>query len=84
MDTIIAALISAAAAIVVCVWNSRASANKISHQLELHQAVTETKIEALTQEVRKHNSFAERVPVMEEHIKHLDHRVDALEKEGSK
>lgn len=84
MDTIIAALISAGAAIIVCVWNSRMSADKISHQLELHQAVTETKIEDLTREVRKHNDFAERVPVMEEKIRQIDHRVETLEKEGSR
>ena len=44
------------------------------------QAVTETKLEELTREVRKHNNFAERIPVMEEKIETLDHRVDAIEK----
>jgi len=44
------------------------------------QAVTETKIEELTREVREHNIFAKRVPVLEEQIKVANHRIDDLEK----
>ena len=44
------------------------------------QAVTETKIEELTREVREHNDFAHRVPVIEEQIKVANHRIDDLEK----
>ncbi len=44
------------------------------------QAVTETKIEELTREVREHNDFAHRVPVLEEQIKVANHRIDDLEK----
>ena len=43
------------------------------------QAVTETKIEELTREVREHNNFARRVPVLEEQIKVANHRIDDLE-----
>ena len=43
------------------------------------QAVTETKIEELTREVREHNNFARRVPVLEEQIKVINHRIDDLE-----
>ena len=43
------------------------------------QAVTETKIEELTREVREHNNFAKRVPVVEEQIKVLNHRIEDLE-----
>ena len=43
------------------------------------QAVTETKLEELTREVRLHNNFAQRVPVMEEQIKVVNHRLDDLE-----
>lgn len=46
------------------------------------QAVTETKIEELTREVREHNNFARRVPVVEEQIKAIDHRLEALEHES--
>lgn len=43
------------------------------------QAVTETKIEELTREVREHNNFAKRMPVVEEQIKVANHRIDDLE-----
>ena len=43
------------------------------------QAVTETKLEELTREVRLHNNFAQRVPVIEEQIKVANHRIDDLE-----
>ena len=45
------------------------------------QAVTEAKLEELTREVREHNNFARRMPVMEEQIKVLNHRVQDLEAE---
>ena len=44
------------------------------------QAVTETKREELTREVREHNNFARRVPVVEEQIRVMDRRMTALEK----
>lgn len=44
------------------------------------QAVTETKLEELTREVREHNNFAKRMPVVEEQIKVMNHRVADLEK----
>ena len=47
-------------------------------ELERHQAVTDTKIEELTREVRKHNNFAERVPVIEEQLRTVNHRIDGL------
>lgn len=46
------------------------------------QAVTETKLEELTREVRKHNEFAERIPVIEEKIKVANKRIDDLERAG--
>ena len=44
------------------------------------QAVTDTKLEELTREVREHNDFAHRVPVIEEQMKVANHRIDDLEK----
>lgn len=44
------------------------------------QAVTETRLEELTREVREHNNFARRVPVVEEQIRVMDRRMTALEK----
>ena len=43
------------------------------------QAVMETKIEELTREVREHNNFAKRMPVVEEQIKVINHRIEDLE-----
>ena len=43
------------------------------------QAVTDTKLEELTREVREHNNFAKRMPVVEEQIKVINHRIDDLE-----
>ena len=43
------------------------------------QAVTDTKLEELTREVREHNNFARRVPVLEEQMKVVNHRIDDLE-----
>ncbi len=43
------------------------------------QAVTDTKVEELTREVREHNNFARRMPVVEEQIKVINHRISDLE-----
>ena len=80
METVFAALISAGAAIVVCIINSRVQARELTHQLELQQAVTNTKIDELTREVREHNGFARRLPVLEEQMRVANHRIDDLEK----
>ena len=61
---------------VLTVW---ASSRKTNNALQVSQAVTETKIEKLTEEVRKHNNFAERIPVIEEQIKVANHRISDLE-----
>lgn len=46
------------------------------------QAVTDTRLAELTREVREHNHFARRVPVLEEQIKMANHRIDNLERKG--
>jgi len=53
--------------------------NKTREDLKISQAVTETKIEELTREVRTHNNFAQRMPVVEEQIKVINHRISDLE-----
>ena len=68
METIVAALITGLVTLAgVLIANSKS------------QAVTDVKIEELTREVRKHNSFAEKIPVIEEQIKVANHRIDDLE-----
>lgn len=61
--------------IVTNVSNSR----KMQKELEKNQAVTDTKIEELTREVRQHNNFAQRVPVLENKVSVADHRIKDLE-----
>lgn len=53
---------------------------KLDAKLTQHQAVTDVKIEALTREVREHNNFARRMPVIEERIDVANHRIADLEK----
>ena len=58
--------------------------NKMVNDLKLevtrNQAITDTKIEELTREVREHNNFAKRMPVVENDIKHIEERITNLHK----
>ena len=68
METIVAAIITGGITLLgVLIANGRS------------QAVTETKLDALTREVREHNHFARRMPVVEEQIKIINHRLEDLE-----
>lgn len=78
-EAVIAALIAAAASIVSNIILSRKQAAEMDHKLEVRQAITDTKIDELTREVREHNNFARRVPVLEEQIKVANHRISDLE-----
>ena len=62
----------------VIISNSR-SKRDMQQRLEIAQAVTDTKIDELTREVRQHNNFAQRVPVVEEQLKVVNHRIKDLE-----
>lgn len=72
LGSVLVALITAA--------NTRAT---VTHKLETAQAVTDTKLEELTREVRKHNNFAERIPVLEEKIVVANKRIADLEQKGA-
>ncbi len=78
--SIIVAIVSSLSAIVTVIISTRASNREVTHKLETMQAVTDTKLDALTSEVREHNNFARRVPVIEEQVKVINHRIDDLEK----
>lgn len=73
-------MISAAATIGGVIITTKASNREIQHKLETHQAVIDTKIDSLAAEVSKHNHFAERMPVVEEQIKVINHRLEDLER----
>ncbi len=54
---------------------------ELHQQLQTSQAVTETKLEELTREVREHNGFARRMPVVEEKIRNINHKIEEIEKD---
>ena len=83
MTAIVAAIISGGLALIGVVLTVSASNSKIQNALEKAQAVTDTKLEELTREVRKHNGFAERMPVVEEQIKVINQRLDKVESSGN-
>lgn len=58
--------------------------NKSLAAMDKNQAVTDTKLDALTEEVKRHNNFAQRIPVIENQIQNLDTRVSKLEVEHGK
>ena len=78
-EAIVVAIITGGLALVGTIYSSNKTAQNMNAKLDKQQAVTETKLEDLTREVRKHNNFAKRVPVMEEQIKVINHRIDDLE-----
>lgn len=93
-DAIIVALITGACAVIAQLIISRSSAKelyakldkqsevndqKLDAKLERYQAVTDTKIEELTREVRKHNGFAERIPLIEAENTRQNERIKVLE-----
>lgn len=79
-EAIIVGLIAALATVISTLISAKTTQNKIDNSLSTNQAVTEAKLEALTREVREHNNFARRVPVMEEQIKVINHRIEDLER----
>jgi septal ring factor EnvC (AmiA/AmiB activator) len=77
---IISALITGGLALAGVIVSNVMSNSKIQHSLDKSLAVTEEKINELTREVRAHNNFAQRMPVVEEQIKVINHRLEDLEK----
>lgn len=80
-EAVIVALISGGLTFAGVLLTTISSNRKMQSNLEKQQAVTDTKIEELTREVRKHNGFAERMPVVEEQIKVINHRIKDIEDE---
>lgn len=90
-DAVIVALIALAGQIVIALVSnsgllakldkaSELADQRLDGRLEKYQAVTDAKIETLTAEVRKHNGFAEKIPVLEEKMKVANKRIDDLER----
>lgn len=83
-EEIIMSLISAGVAIISCLISSFIASSKAISYIEKTQAVTDTKLEELTREVRHHNNFAQRMPVVEEQVKIINHRINNLEKNNGR
>lgn len=84
-EAIIVAIITGGLSLIGAIVSNNRSNNRTAQsmdaKLDKQQAVTETKLEELTREVRTHNNFAQRVPVLEEQMKVANHRIADLEKE---
>ena len=80
-EAIVVALITGGLSLAGVVTTCLATARKNENQLKITQAVTETKLDELTREVREHNGFARRMPVVEEQIKVINHRLTDLEQQ---
>ena len=78
-DAIAVALITGGLSLAGVVVTCLATAKKSETTIKISQAVTDTKIQELTREVRQHNHFAQRMPVVEEQIKVINHRLTDLE-----
>lgn len=78
-EAIIGALIAGAFSLIGVIITCVASNRKIQKDIAVSQAVTDTKIEELTREVREHNNFAKRMPVVENEIKHLGKNIHELQ-----
>ena len=84
-STVIVALIAAGASVITgiitligVILTSRQQARDIDHKLDKQQAVTNTKLDELTREVREHNNFARRMPVVEEQIRGIHEKIHML------
>ena len=79
-EAVVVALITGGLSVLGVIISNIGSNKKIENALSTSQAVTDCKIEELTREVREHNNFARRMPVIEEQIKVINHRLEDLER----
>ena len=78
-EAIVVAMITGGLSLIGVVITCVATSKKSEKAAAVAQAVTDTKIDELTREVRAHNNFAQRMPVVEEQIKVINHRITDLE-----
>lgn len=78
-NEVLVALITGGLAFLGVIVTNIGNNRKMQKEIEKNQAVTDTKIEELTREVRQHNNFAQRVPVLENKVSVADHRIKDLE-----
>ncbi len=80
--SVLAALITGLLSLAGVMLSNLLSDRRRENALRTAQAVTDTRLEELTREVRQHNNFAQRMPVVEEQIKAIHHRLEDLETGG--
>lgn len=80
MEAIISSIIVGGLALVGVILTNVSTNKEVDRKIERNQAVMEAKLENLIEEVRKHNNFAVKLPVLEEQIKVINHRLTDLEK----
>ena len=80
MESIIGSVITGVLALLGVVITVSANNRRIENEVRTGQAVMQEQIADLTREVRKHNGFAEKIPVMQEQIRVANHRIEDLEK----
>ena len=78
-EAIAVALITGGMSLFGVIVTCLATARKSENAMRINQAVTDTKLDELTREVRNHNHFAQRMPVVEHEIKVINHRINDLE-----
>lgn len=78
-EAVLAAAVTGVLSLIGTVIAVLAANNKTNNKLEVSLAVMDTKIEELTREVRLHNNFAQRIPVVEEQIKTINKRIEDLD-----
>lgn len=77
--SIIVALIGGICGIISAIIAAMMAANKTATEMRVAQAVTNTKIDSLTDEVQRHNNFAQRMPALEEKIESINDRLKTVE-----
>lgn len=80
-EAIIVAIITGGLSLIGVIVSNNRTSQSMDAKLDKQQAIMDTKLEELTREVRMHNNFAQKIPVMEEQIKVANHRIEDLEKE---
>ncbi len=80
-EAIIVAIITGGLSLIGAIVSNNRTTQSMDAKLDKQQAIMDTKLEELTREVRMHNNFAQKIPVMEEQIKVANHRIEDLENE---
>jgi hypothetical protein len=78
MEAILVALITGGLSLIGVIISNVSSNRRVEASLKTAQAVTDTKIEELTREVREHNNFAKRMPVVEEKVRAMGETIEEL------